>query len=237
MTAPHPTRFSFATFAMLLFALGATPTTRAQTTSAPTQTPAPAQSQPQPPQKKVWTNDNVGGSHSQQNDASAPAQQNSNSTSTARQNQRARKTRSGITIRSQSCRRRYRLSIKRLPNCRPRLMARRSTSRCTTARIESATGKSNCRFFRRSVKTRSTKFQPSKTKHATTASQKTPSHSTFVAAAFRPASFSCLRTDFACSHTKKSPESQLSLGAFQPSPKTIHSTWRRFVLSLDSSAA
>jgi hypothetical protein len=84
MTAPHPSRFSFAAFAMLLFALGATSTTRAQTTSAPTQTLAPAQSQPQPPpQKKVWTNDNVGGSHSQQNDASAPAQQNSNSTSTA----------------------------------------------------------------------------------------------------------------------------------------------------------
>ena len=82
MTAPHPTRFSFAAFAMLLFALGATPTTRAQTTSVPTQTPAPAQSQPPPPpQKKVWTNDNVGGSHSQQNDGSAPAQQNSNSTS------------------------------------------------------------------------------------------------------------------------------------------------------------
>src|ERR1700751_378768 len=82
MTAPHPTRFSFAAFAMLLFALGATPTTRAQTTSVPTQTPAPAQSQPPPPpQKKVWTNDNVGGSHSQQNNGSAPAQQNSNSTS------------------------------------------------------------------------------------------------------------------------------------------------------------
>ena len=83
MTAPHPSRFSFAAFAMLLFALGATSTTRAQTPSASTQTLAPAQSQPQPPQKKVWTNDNVGGSHSQQNDGSAPAQQNSNSTSTA----------------------------------------------------------------------------------------------------------------------------------------------------------
>jgi len=83
MTAPHPSRFSFAAFAMLLFALGATSSTRAQTTSAPTQTLAPAQSQSQPPQKKVWTNDNVGGSHSQQNDGSAPAQQNSNSTSTA----------------------------------------------------------------------------------------------------------------------------------------------------------
>jgi len=83
MTAPHPSRFLFAAFAMLLFALGATSTTRAQTPSASTQTLAPAQSQPQPPQKKVWTNDNVGGSHSQQNDGSAPAQQNSNSTSTA----------------------------------------------------------------------------------------------------------------------------------------------------------
>jgi hypothetical protein len=82
MTAPHPSRLSFAAFAMLLFALGATSTTRAQTTSAPAQTPAPAQSQP--PQKKVWTNDNVGGSHSQQNDASAPAQQNSTSTAPAK---------------------------------------------------------------------------------------------------------------------------------------------------------
>jgi hypothetical protein len=83
MPAPHLTRFSFAAFAMLLFALGATSATRAQTTSAPTQTPAPAQSQPQSPQKKVWTNDNLAGSHSQPNDPSASAQQNSNSTSTA----------------------------------------------------------------------------------------------------------------------------------------------------------
>jgi hypothetical protein len=175
MTAPHPSRFSFAAFAMLLFALGATSTARAQTTSAPTQTLAAAQSQPQPPQKKVWTNDNVGGSHSQQNDASAPAQQNSNSTSTPRQNQKARKTRSGITIRSQSCRRRYRLSIKRLPNCRPRSMARRSTSLCTTAGIESATGKNNCSNFRRSARTRSTKSLPSRMKLGTTAFRPTRS--------------------------------------------------------------
>lgn len=83
MTAPHPSRFSFAALAALLFALGATSTTRAQTTPAPTQTPAPAQSQPPTPQKKVWTNDNLAGSHSQPSDASPPAQQNSNSTSTA----------------------------------------------------------------------------------------------------------------------------------------------------------
>ena len=79
MTAPHLTRFSFAAFAMLLLALGATPAIHAQ--SAPTQTPEPAQSQPQPqtPQKKVWTNDNLGGSHSQANNTSGSAQQNSNS--------------------------------------------------------------------------------------------------------------------------------------------------------------
>ncbi len=82
MTAPHLTRFLFAAFAMLLFALGATSATRAQTTSAPTQTPAPAQSQPQTPQKKVWTNDNLAGSHSQLTETSASAQQNSNSSST-----------------------------------------------------------------------------------------------------------------------------------------------------------
>ena len=80
MTALHPARFSFAAFAMLVLALGATSATRAQTTSAPTETPAPAQSQP--PQKKVWTNDNLGGSHSQQNDTPASAQQNPNSSST-----------------------------------------------------------------------------------------------------------------------------------------------------------
>lgn len=83
MTAPHLTRFSFAAFAMLLFALGATSTARAQTTSAPSQTPAPAQSQQQTPQKKVWTNDNLGGPHSQPSDTSASAQQNPNSSSTA----------------------------------------------------------------------------------------------------------------------------------------------------------
>jgi hypothetical protein len=83
MTAPRLSRFSFAAFAMLPFALGATSATRAQTTSAPTQTPAPAQSQPQTPQKKVWTNDNLGGSQSQPNDISASSQQNSDPTSTA----------------------------------------------------------------------------------------------------------------------------------------------------------
>ena len=82
MATPFLARLSFVALAALLFTLGATSATRAQTTSAPTQTPAPAQSQP--PQKKVWTNDNVGGSHSQQNDASAPAQQNSTSTAPAK---------------------------------------------------------------------------------------------------------------------------------------------------------
>ena len=62
----------------------------------------------------------------------------------SRQNQKAKKMRSGITIRSQSCRRKYRLSIKRLPNCRPLSKARRSMNRCTTAGIESVAGKSNC---------------------------------------------------------------------------------------------
>lgn len=91
MTALHLTRFSFAAFAMLVFSLGATSATRAQTTSAPTQTPGPAQSQPQTPQKKVWTNDNLGGSHSQPNDTSASAQQDSNSTSTAPPKAKSRK--------------------------------------------------------------------------------------------------------------------------------------------------
>jgi len=91
MTAPRLARFSFAAFAMLVFALGATSATRAQTTSAPTQTPAPAQSQQQTSQKKVWTNDNLGGSHSQPNDTSASAQQNSNSSSTAPAKAKAKK--------------------------------------------------------------------------------------------------------------------------------------------------
>jgi hypothetical protein len=86
MTAPHLTRFSFAAFAMLLLALGATPAIHAQSAPVPAsaQTSGSTQSQPQPqtPQKKVWTNDNLGGSHSQPNNASASAQQNSNSSST-----------------------------------------------------------------------------------------------------------------------------------------------------------
>lgn len=91
MTAPYPARFPFAAFAMLVFALGATSATRAQTTSAPTQTPAPPQSQPQTPQKKIWTNDNLGGSHSQQSDTSASAQQSPNSSSTAPAKARSKK--------------------------------------------------------------------------------------------------------------------------------------------------
>src|ERR1700721_679240 len=83
MATPFLARLSFAALAALLFTLGATSTTRGQTTSAPTQTPTPAQSQQQTPQKKVWTNDNLGGSHTQPNDTPGPTQQNSNSGSAA----------------------------------------------------------------------------------------------------------------------------------------------------------
>jgi hypothetical protein len=83
MATPFLARFSFAALAALLFTLGATSTTRGQTTSAPTQTPAPAQSQHQTPQKKVWTNDNLGGPHSQPTDTPGSTQQNSNSGSAA----------------------------------------------------------------------------------------------------------------------------------------------------------
>src|SRR5579863_4807549 len=82
MTAPRLARFSFAAFASLPFVLGAASAIRAQ--SAPAPAPAPTsgatQSQPQPqaPQKKVWTNENLGGSHSQPDDSSASAQPGSN---------------------------------------------------------------------------------------------------------------------------------------------------------------
>src|SRR5579863_3584450 len=88
------------------------------------------------------------------------------------QDQKA-KTRSGITIRSQSCRLKYRLSIRRSPNCKPRSKARRSMSPSATAAIESVTGKSNDSNGRRNGKTRSTRLPSSKTKPATTVSSPT----------------------------------------------------------------
>jgi hypothetical protein len=199
MTAPHPSRFSFAAFAMLLFALGATSTARAQTTSAPTQTPAPTQSPP-PPQKKVWTNDNVGGSHSQQNDASAPAQQNSNSTSTAPAKPKSKKDAKWYHDQIAKLQAQIPLLDKtRLPNCRPRSMARRSTSRSTTAGIESATGKNNCSNFRRSARTRSTKSLPSRMKLGTTAFRPTRSLNPVV-----------------CMSKKKAPRLCRPQGFFEP---------------------
>ena len=86
-----------------------------------------------------------------------------------RQNQSPGKTRSGITIRSQNSRRRYLLSIRRLPNCRPCSMARRRMSRSTMVAIASATGKSNWRSCKQSGRTPSTKLPTSKTKLAMTA--------------------------------------------------------------------
>jgi|SRR5580700_10289190 hypothetical protein len=83
MATPFLARFSFAAFATLVFAFGTASSARAQNTSAPAPAPGSAQSQlqaqPQAPQKKVWTNDNLGGSHSQSNDSSAARQPASNS--------------------------------------------------------------------------------------------------------------------------------------------------------------
>jgi hypothetical protein len=82
MVTPFFARLSPVVFASLLFVLGPAPAIRAQ--SAPAPAPAPTsgstQSQPQPqaPQKKVWTNENLGGSHSQPDDSSASAQPSSN---------------------------------------------------------------------------------------------------------------------------------------------------------------
>ena len=87
MGTPFFARFSFVVFASLPFVLGAASAIRAQ--SAPAPAPAPTsgstQSQPQPqaPQKKVWTNENLGGSHSQPDDSSAAVQPGSNAGSTA----------------------------------------------------------------------------------------------------------------------------------------------------------
>jgi hypothetical protein len=87
MATPFLTRFLFAATVVLLFTLSATPAIHAQSAPAPApaQTSASTQSQPQSqaPQKKVWTNDNLGGSHSQPDDSSAAAQPGSNANSTA----------------------------------------------------------------------------------------------------------------------------------------------------------
>src|SRR5579864_7841186 len=95
MGTPFLARFSFVVFASLPFVLGAAPAIRAQ--SAPAPAPAPTsgstQSLPQPqvPQRKVWTNENLGGSHSQPDDSSAAAQPNSNSGATAQAKPKTRK--------------------------------------------------------------------------------------------------------------------------------------------------
>jgi hypothetical protein len=80
MSTPFFARFSFVIFASMFFILGAGRAIHAQSAPAPAPAPAqtsgPAQSQPQSqaPQKKVWTNDNLGGSHSQPDDSSTAAQ-------------------------------------------------------------------------------------------------------------------------------------------------------------------
>jgi hypothetical protein len=76
-------RFSRAAFAALLLMFAAASAIHAQSAPAPAQAPASPQSQPQTPQKKVWTNDNLGGSHRRDDDSSATAQPASNSDSTA----------------------------------------------------------------------------------------------------------------------------------------------------------
>jgi hypothetical protein len=85
MRTPFVARFSFVVFASLPFVLGATPAIRAQNAPAPApaQSSGPTQSQPQTPQKKVWTNENLGGSHSQPDESSAAAQPGSNAGSSA----------------------------------------------------------------------------------------------------------------------------------------------------------
>jgi hypothetical protein len=89
MATPFFARLSFVVFAPLLFVLGTAPAIRAQSAPAPTPAPTSAsgstQSQPQSqaPQKKVWTNENLGGSHSQPDDSSAAAQPSSNAGATA----------------------------------------------------------------------------------------------------------------------------------------------------------
>src|ERR1700719_5426564 len=81
MATPFLARFSFAALAALLFTFVVTSPTHAQSAPAPAQASGStqSQSQSQTPQKKVWTNDNLGGSHSQADDSSATAQPVSNS--------------------------------------------------------------------------------------------------------------------------------------------------------------
>lgn len=85
MATPFFARFSFTATAVVLFTLIATPAIHAQSAPAPAPTSGSTQSQPQPPspQKKVWTNENLGGSHSQPDDSSAAAQPGSNAGSAA----------------------------------------------------------------------------------------------------------------------------------------------------------
>src|SRR6201984_555111 len=85
MATPFLARFSSAALAALLFTFVVTSPTHAQSAPAPAQAPGAtqSQSQPQTPQKKVWTNDNLSGSHSQADDSSATVQPASNSDSTA----------------------------------------------------------------------------------------------------------------------------------------------------------
>ena len=81
MVTPFFARFSFV--ASLFFMLGAGPAIHAQSAPAPAPAQTSGSTQPQPqsqaPQKKVWTNDNLGGSHSQADDSSTPTQPNPNS--------------------------------------------------------------------------------------------------------------------------------------------------------------
>ena len=85
MVTPFFARFSFV--ASLFFMLGAGPAIHAQSAPAPAPAQTSGSTQPQPqsqaPQKKVWTNDNLGGSHSHADDSSAAAQSGSNTGSAA----------------------------------------------------------------------------------------------------------------------------------------------------------
>jgi hypothetical protein len=83
MATPFFARFSFVALASLLCILGSGPAIHAQSAPAPAPASGSAQSQPPTPQKKVWTNDNVGGSHNQADDSSTAAQQGSNAGSGA----------------------------------------------------------------------------------------------------------------------------------------------------------
>src|SRR6201993_2637987 len=78
MGTPFFARFSFVVFASLPFVLGAASAIRAQSAPAPAPAPTSGSTQSPPPQKKVWTNENLGGSHSQPDDSSASAQPGSN---------------------------------------------------------------------------------------------------------------------------------------------------------------